>query len=161
MPDKFEIKWLETKEPDKKTGAPGFVYIWAVDLDPRSSRKRPFFLKLLDRSEKREPRIYRTPYSRPLHEQVEEIRKTLIGGGRFYGTLKQNTLGAWEQDSGKRGAGRLGESKGSVLGKAGGGESEASLSYHQDYVFHELPPTRGPVKEPPAAPSPPKPSRLP
>jgi hypothetical protein len=146
MPPRFEIKWIHTAEPNKKTGSPGAVYVWAVDLDPRTARRKPLYMRLHRKGEGSEPRIYELAYSRPLHEQAEEIQQTIMGGGRFFGSMKKGIPG--EAGSGRKGSGRMGRAGGTDL--SDGAESEAgeaaSYATHQDYVFHELPPPRFPEK---------------
>jgi hypothetical protein len=68
MPERFEVKWTLTEEPDRKGGHPGVVYVWAQDLSPRASTTAGFPRDLVRKGRSGEPRVYRLPYSRPLHE---------------------------------------------------------------------------------------------
>ena len=79
MPERFEVKWIVVEEPDKKAGSEGAVYTWAVSL---AGDDRPPF-RLTGGGSGREPRIYRLPYSRELHEQSEMIGGQLRAGRRF------------------------------------------------------------------------------
>ena len=50
LPDKFIVHWIVVEEPDKKTKAPGSIYIWATDLSrdhetPETSGWKKFFLR--------------------------------------------------------------------------------------------------------------------
>lgn len=149
MPARFEIKWLFTEEPDKKSRRPGAVYVWALDLDAGRAKGRPFFLRLHRRGEGPEPRIYQLPYSRPLHEQAREIQDKLMGGQRFFGVMKKGVPG--EGGAPGTGTGRKGEAKGVAHGEGDVREGRKGAPYaiHQDYVFHELPPPRFPEKKAP------------
>jgi hypothetical protein len=152
MPERFEIKWLITEEPDKKSGRSGAVYAWVVDLETRRGGRKPFFLRLHRKGEGPEPRIHKLPYSRPLHEQALDIQEKIMEGKRFFGVMKEGIPG----EGGKpgRGTGRKGEADGEDLGTADGGETGGGAPHavHQDYVFHELPPPRFPEKGAPLPP---------
>jgi hypothetical protein len=149
MPARFEIKWLVTEEPDKQGRRPGAVFVWAVDLEPDRATRKPFFLRLHRKGEDPEPRIYRLPYSRPLHEQAREIQDKLMGGKRFFAVMKKGLPG--EGGAPGSATGREGRAGGEALGEGKGRESGKGAPYavHQDYVFHELPPPRFPEKETP------------
>lgn len=131
-PQKFEIHWLLVEEPNKKTGDPGAVYMWASDADTDKQSFSPFGSeKPLDK-----PRLYQLPYSRSMHEQTEAILKKLKKGERYMAALGEEG----KEGSGKAGdGGREGEGKN---GKSGDG----SLSQQQDFIFHELPPAKLPDK---------------
>jgi len=146
MPPRFEIKWIHTAEPNKRTGSPGAVYVWAVDLDPQTARRKPLYMRLHRKGQGLEPRIYELAYSRPLHEQAEEIQQMIKGGGRYYGFMKKGIPG--EAESAGEGSGKMGRADGMSLSDDGGSEGGTAASYatHQDYVFHELPPPRLPEK---------------
>ena len=93
MPARFEIKWLITEEPGKKTRGSGAVYVWAVDLDAGRAAREPFFLRMHRKGERPEPRLYRLPYSRPLHDQAKEIQDQIRGGKRFFGVMREGVPG--------------------------------------------------------------------
>jgi hypothetical protein len=146
MPARFEIKWLITEEPGKKTLRDGAVYVWAVDLDARRAARKPLYLRLHRKGERPEPRLYRLPYSRPLHEQAKEIQEQIRAGKRFFGVMREGVPG--EGGTPGKAAGRKGEAEGEDLAEGEGREagSGAPGPVHQDYVFHELPPPRFPEK---------------
>ena len=148
LPGRFEIKWLYAREPDKKTGNPGVVYVWAVDIGKSPAATPPFFLRLSGKGTGREPRLYRLAYSRRLHEQAEEIQETISGGGRFFASLGKAPEG--EEGSGG-GRTRGGPSTGGdvlegVTGEAAGPVVGTGRLSAQDYIFYELPPPRLPEK---------------
>lgn len=149
MPERFEIKWTLVDEPNKKTGSPGAVYVWARNLSAPDPGRKPFALRLQTRDLGREPRIFKLPYSRPLHEQTEEIQVRLMDGGRFFGFLGRAGLeeGAPGGPGGRggRGGGRSPVPGGEFgLERGSGGEPT-----RQEYIFHELPPPSFPAKTPP------------
>lgn len=146
LPDKFEIKWLVIKEPNKKTGDEGGIYVWAKDLQPKKTKSGKFILHNKGTSD--EPRLHTIPYSRKMHEQAEGIKKQIAAGKPFYGEVKKGG-GVGEAGKGK-GKGK-GEGKGRGRGKGGKGRGKGSgrggdLSNEQDPIFHELPPPVLPEK---------------
>jgi hypothetical protein len=146
MPPRFEIKWTHTAEPNKKTGSAGAIYVWAVDLAPRTGRRKPLYMRLHRKGESSEPRIYRLAYSRPLHEQAEEIQQMIMGGGRFFASMKKGI--PIKAGAGRKRSGKMGRAEGEALSDSGGSDAAKAASYatHQDYFFHELPPPRFPEK---------------
>lgn len=148
MPERFEVKWTLTEEPDRKGGRPGVVYVWAQDLNPRASTTAGSPRDLVRKGRGGEPRVYRLPYSRPLHEQAEKIRKHIMEGGRFFASMTRTGLAGAGERGGRRGRGRTGRADGRMVGEDGGTGEEASSSHYQDYVFHELPAPRFPEKTP-------------
>jgi len=66
LPQKFMMLAGSIDEPDEETGSRGAIHIWAVSLE--------------DDRLGSEPRAYRAPYSRQLHEQVGAAMKQLRDG---------------------------------------------------------------------------------
>jgi hypothetical protein len=62
------------REPDKRTGTDGAIYLWLIP--PRSSSRNVF---AYDASEPA-PRAYKLPYSREAHEQLEKAKQLAKGG---------------------------------------------------------------------------------
>jgi hypothetical protein len=148
MPDRFEVKWTLAEEPNKKTGDPGAIYLWALDLAPPGGRGRPFALRLHTRDMGKEPRIFKLPYSRRLHEQTGEIQQEISAGGRFFGYL--GAAGPGEGAPGGRGGpGREGAAGPPGTGGEGRERAGGTAPTRQDYIFHELPPPRLPEKSAP------------
>ena len=148
MPERFEIKWTLVEEPNKKKGGPGAVYVWAVNLEPSGDGSRPFALRLHTRDLGREPRIFKLPYSRRLHEQSGKIQEMISAGGRFFGYLGAAGPGGapgGRSGKGREGAAGLPGTEGEGAERAGG----AAPPSRQDYIFHELPPPKLPEKTPP------------
>jgi len=135
-PQKFEVHWVLVEEPNKKTGDPGAIYMWASDINASEQSFSPFGSKKpLDK-----PRLYQLPYSRSMHEQTEGILEKLKKGERYMATLGGKGQGD-EEGKGDGEAGGKGREGGSKSGAGGG-----SLSQQQDPVFHELPPAKLPDK---------------
>ena len=83
-----------------------------------------------------EPRAYRLPYTRELHEQAQQALSTLMGGGSIGGT---------SGGEGKQGEGsRKGEGDGA---EGQDGDGGGSLSRNGGIMFHDLPPTKLPDKD--------------
>ncbi len=149
MPDRFEIVWTEAREDNRKSGRDGAVYVWARAIAAADPAGRSFSLRLHTRDLPGEPRLYKLPYSRGLHEQTEEIRKKLAAGERFFGFLRRG--GEFGEGGPGRGGGGPGGGRGGEATPGGDGEERearsASPPSYQDYVFHELPPPSFPEKE--------------
>ena len=149
---KVQILWVDVKEPNKKTEDPGSVYVWVKHLEPEKTGNS-FILRFHTKNSQNEPRLYKVPYSRKLHEQAEKIKKHLAKGGKFAGQLsKQNFKGEGKGKDGEgQGKGKgQGQGKGKGKGKAGregkgkgrGKGDGGSLSQDQEFMFHQLPPPR-------------------
>ncbi len=65
-PERFLLLASTIHEPDKTTGSPGMIYIWASSL----AENRPAA----------EPRAYEIPYSSDMHTQFEEANKRIRDG---------------------------------------------------------------------------------
>jgi hypothetical protein len=71
VPDRFQLLWARSVEPNLAAGFPGAVYLWLEELDDANLPSG-------------EPRAYRLPYSAALARKVENAR-TEIAGGRPQG----------------------------------------------------------------------------
>lgn len=101
MPDKFLIHWVIVHEENKQTGNPGTIFLWVTPLVKPVSG-------ILD-YESNEPRTYKVPYDRKLHELMEDIIKRLKNGEIVVGTKKGKKGSKKGQGNGKgngNGAGR-------------------------------------------------------
>jgi hypothetical protein len=158
-PQKFEIKWVDVKEPNKKTGDPGGIYVWLKDINPEAAIDESYYLRFHHKELEEEPRIHKMPYSRPAHEQAQGIMARIAKGKRVFAQMgAQGSMGEMcdsdcdgekcggkcdgkgkpGQGQGRPGQGKPGQGKpGSQLASQGRG---GSLSQEQDWIFHELPP---------------------
>ena len=141
LPEKFRVYWLVIDEPDPKGDSGGNIYVW---LQPNSTTEtvhdswEDYLISFYDGDS--EPRAYRLPYTRELHEQAQEALGTLMGGGGVGGTSEGEGEGEGEGD-GDEGEGE-GEGKEDQGGHGGG-----SLSRNGGIMFHDLPPTKLPNKD--------------
>jgi len=152
VPQKFEIKWVEVEEPNKKTGDPGGVYVWLKDINPEAEIEETFYLRLHHKELEEEPRIHKMPYSRSAHEQAQGIKEKIAQGQRVFAQKGEQGMGTGGEGEGEgegkgKGSGQPGE------GKPGGREGgSGSMSQEQDWIFHELPPPLFPNKSGPVEP---------
>jgi hypothetical protein len=110
-PQKFEIHWLLVKEPNKKTGDSGAIYMWASNVN---ANKQSSFSPFGSKKPLSKPRLYQLPYSRSMHEQTESILEKLKKGERHMATLDGEGQGGKEGEG--SGKGREGEGKNGNLG---------------------------------------------
>lgn len=130
LPEKFEVHWIVIKEPNKKTGEEGAIYIWARDMKPQEESVWWLQFSSNDRDE---PRVYQAPYSKELHEQSQGVMEKIRAGGKIGG------------ESGKGKGKGEGEGKGGKKGQ-NGNNGGGSLSGFSGIIFHELPPSKLPEK---------------
>ena len=130
VPDKYELKWVVIKEPNKKTEHPGAIYLWMIDLNAKDKDKGT-------------PRVYEVPYSKELHQQAVNAMGKIGKGGKFFGSKNGKGIGKGDgegEGSGGKGLGRKGKGKGQK--GAGGGMSENTDAFR----LYELPPPSYPQK---------------
>ena len=135
LPSKFLLHWAVIKEPDVKSGDEGSIYVWVRPIsepEPKVEHKEwnDYLLSFYDGES--QPRAYRIPYSRPLHEETQKAINLMLKGNGVGGTS---------------GEGKVGEGEGEVEGEGTeGGEGEGSLTRNGGIMFHKLPPTKLPSK---------------
>lgn len=89
LPNKFEIKWSITQEPNKLKDSKGFICMWIINLDKEKEKSLPIFHNI---GKDNKPRSYIVPYSRELHHQLEKIKRQIAKGKRFYAKKEPSTL---------------------------------------------------------------------
>lgn len=146
-PETFAINWIMVKEPSKRDPRDqGAIFMWASEVDenhePVEGAISPWLAAFTPRRSAAEPRAYRLPYSRDLHEKAVEVQKMISKGKTAVG--KRGKIEANSDGDGKGSGG----TKGSVAsgGKTGGGKSAGSLSRSDDLTFYELPAPKLPEK---------------
>lgn len=145
VPERFEVLWVSVDEPNSKTDNPGAVYLWMRDLQPKETHS--WYLKLYHKQLAKEPRVHKLPYSRPLHEQGEQIKSKIAKGERFFGEMDENMEeGIGQEKDGKGGKGGKKGMPGEEGEEGGGGRAEAYHGPRQDFILHELPPPSYPEK---------------
>ena len=79
----IEILWFQVREPSKKVGDPGAIYLW-VRVLPNNEEPEGFSLKNVAKykeniwfvyMDKRAPRAFKLEYTRETHKQLEELNK--------------------------------------------------------------------------------------
>ena len=136
LPEKFQVHWIEIKEPNKKTREQGAIYVWATNLNQTDKEEgwdgwRRLFVSF-NNYDPREPRAYRLAYSKQDHEEAEKALGFLKGGSKVGG------------GNGKgKGKGKGGKGDGEGGKKNGGG---GSLSRNGGVYFEKLPPPSLPDK---------------
>ena len=140
MPEAFQVHWIKIKEPDKRTGEKGYIYVWATDLSgeqPETSGWKGLkgYFVSFDNYDPTEPRAYRLDYSKEGHERAQGALSSLMGGGKVGGKNNGKDKGGEGKDKGK-GSGK----------DKGKGKGDGSLSRSDDIIFHDLPPSRLPDK---------------
>ena len=132
LPPKFEIKWIDVEEPNKKTGDKGRIHIWIKNMTKEYDPQHGMVLH--NKGKGQDPRFHELPYSREGHEQASGIKKKIADGQKVYAEMGKNKAG--EKGEGKdKGKGKSGKKgKGEQNGNGG------SLSQEQEPMFHELPP---------------------
>ena len=74
LPPKFLLHWAVIQEPDVKLGDEGSIYVWARPISESEIEHKEWNDYLLSFYDgKSEPRAYRIPYSRELHEQTQKV----------------------------------------------------------------------------------------
>ncbi len=134
LPPKFLLHWAVIQEPDVKLGDEGSIYVWVRPInEPTIEHKEwsDYLLSFYDG--KSEPRAYRIPYSRELHEQAQKAIEAISKGEGVGGTS--------EEGSGK------GKKKSSGKGNGKTGDGGKSLTNNGGIEFHKLPPPKLPDKD--------------
>lgn len=177
LPAKFLLHWAVIEEGNKETGDPGTISLWVEDIGDQPQNDNWF--SFLPKETTNGPRVYRIPYNRNTHEQLQKALEGIKKGKRFVGENKGKGIG--DASEGEEGEGKDGQGKGK--GKPGyekdgqgkgQGDGEFDFSQQQDIIFHELPPALLPPKNeegnntqmnnpfaPDAAPSSPEPPIVP
>lgn len=129
-PERFNLLWSKVVDPDKKTGAPGSIYLWAEELDSANLPAGP-------------PRAYELPYDEDLARRIAEAQKQREEGEEIMGTID---------------AAEAEEMAEAETKKLGGRDDQAEATSRTDTVpfreqdirisFEELPPVDLPDKGP-------------
>ena len=142
-PKEFRVHWVVIKEPNKKTGDKGDVYVWVTDMNPKEKDDGSFFIYFANENMYK-PRAYRLEYSKKLHEDGQKALGMIMGGQAVMGT-NEGLQGQGEDGDGQGdGQGEGGEGDGD--GEGGDGEGGGSLSRNGGISFQPLPPSKLPSK---------------
>ena len=148
LPAKFLLHWAVVVEDNKDTKEPGAIYLWVKDVEEKENAN---WFSILPKDITKSPRVYKIPYSRKTHEQLQKAIEGIKKGKRYVGENKgKGEIG--EEGEGKEGKGKGKDGKGKdgypKDGKGKDGNGEFDFSQEQDLIFHELPPSLLPPKEP-------------
>jgi amino acid transporter len=75
LPKRFNLVAIFVQEPDKTSGAPGEIYLWATDMVAGSGAT--------------EPRAYRVPFSSELHARIVEAGNKMRKGMPQIGEIRE------------------------------------------------------------------------
>lgn len=133
LPEKFMMHWALVKEPSKlSTADTGSILMWATSMEEEEqtdNRLFPFKIK-----KRKEPRVYKLPYSEQMHQKLAKAMQQLAQGK---GVIGEKSGAGESQEKGQ------GHAKGGKDGQKGYG----SLSSDQDFIFYDLPPAVLPPKD--------------
>ena len=148
-PKEIRVHWVIIKEPNKKTGDKGDVYVWVTDMNPKEKDDGSFFISFANEN-MRKPRSYRLEYSKELHEDGQKALEMIMGGQAVMGTNEglqgQGEGGDGQGDGQGAGQGEGGDGDGEGGGENGGGAGGGSLSRNGGISFQPLPPSKLPSK---------------
>lgn len=135
MPPKYMIYWAHIQEPDKKSDDDGAIFFWVRELE---TSEQTAYLHVLDyQANKKDPRVYRIPYSREAHKQVQQMIDGIKKGKNYIGG---------KNAPGGDGDGEQGAKSGNKSGKKGT-KGAFSFSYRsKDMYIYPLPPPKIPEK---------------
>lgn len=141
LPKTVAIRHVIVSEPNKDLNYAGCIYLL---LDTPPTKYDSLVLKMFGHhSEKTEPRLYRIPYTRSLHESLaKDVFPKLLKGQVVRGRIGKKGQGNGEGE-GFDGDGQGGNGRGrGGRGGRGNGRGGGSDSLEQnDPMFYELPPS--------------------
>ena len=79
--ERSQILYFQIREPSKKYDDPGSIYLWVRILHSNEEPEAKTFQELMNPmtwflyTDKRAPRAYKLPYTKEVHEQLEELTK--------------------------------------------------------------------------------------
>lgn len=150
LPDTFILHWSIIKEPSKKNvHDKGDIFLWATEVDEdhnlKVSEVNPVLQPFTPKKNAAEPRSYRLPYTRELHENLSKAMKSVAKGGTVVGKGRSKSFGN-ESKEGKDGGDGKGKGGSERKGQGNKNGSGGSLSQDQEFMFYELPPPKLPEK---------------
>lgn len=136
LPDEFAVVWVEIREPNPKIGDEGAIYIWVRPHKLESGKENDILGYSYSPNE---PRAYKLPYFRGLHEQMEKARRTIIKGRPVFGKRKGS-------ESGSPGDGKRDGDGPNNPGNREGRDGDGNRQDGSGFEFYELPPGQYPDK---------------
>jgi len=139
VPKVVAIRHVVIKEPNEQLKFDGSIYLLLESIPTKyDSLIMNVFAYKTDRSE---PRLFRLPYSRPLHEELQKnVMPSNAKGQIVRGELKSKGKG---KGKGQGKNGEQGNGKNGMEGKNGklDGKNNGSDSLEKEYMFYVLPPS--------------------
>ena len=144
VPSIVSIRHVVIKEPNEQLQFAGSIYLLLESAPTKyDSLVMNIFAYKTDRSE---PRLFRLPYSRDLHEELQKnVMPSNAKGQIVTGKLQQKGKGKGKgkgkdgkpgEGDGKDGQGKDGKGKDGKMGKGGGDDS-----LEKEFTFYVLPPS--------------------
>lgn len=142
MPEIVTIRSVVIREPNPQLNFNGSIYLL---LDVTESKTDSTLLRLFGHTpEGVEPRLYRLPYDRSLHEQLQEkVIPNLMRGQTVTGRLKKGKAGEDDGENGQGGKkGGRGHNRGNGNdGNGQNGEGGSGDDRNTEFHFYNLPPS--------------------
>jgi hypothetical protein len=149
LPNQVRLHWVVIKEPKPRITDPGRIYL--LIERPRAKQEVRFLDMFSYEARKDDLRLFSIPYSRQLHEQLQEKVMPRLKDGQ----IVEGTIGKMEGPQGKgqgkgkgdgkgKGKGQPGDKNGKEGGKGDGDESQS----HEQFYWHDLPPSDIRPKQP-------------
>ena len=139
MPEDAQLLGAVIHEPSARVGDKGAIYVWVRPLVPPQNGL------LQETPSPDEPRAFRLPYSREMHEEMEKAMQA-IRAGQTIGLHRGRRGGNPGQGSGQ-GNGQGGQGQGNGLGVGMKNDDDEGLH------VYALPASQPPRKDPNAAPT--------
>jgi len=133
IPDIVTIRSVVIREPNENLNFNGSIYLL---LDMSETKTDTLLLRLFAHTpEGIEPRLYRIPYSRSFHEELQRnVIPKLLKGQTVTGRLRKGTPGA---GPGEGEGDENGNDNGNGRGRSGGTDDDRNTEFH----FYNLPPS--------------------
>jgi hypothetical protein len=134
-----DLGGVMVREPSTDGRDKGAIYLWGKPLSLES--RAAWIVVTLGRADRDEPRCWRMPYSREMHERAEGAKRALAAGRRVVVKPGSPPSGATEV----HGTGN--PNQGGESGGAEGGNGENGMSpWRDDVHFYDLPEGKWPKK---------------
>jgi hypothetical protein len=99
LPERFQLHAVLIDEPSASTKEGGAIFLWLTPWSPETSRGESDFDRDIGLDAvilpPRRPRAFNLPYSRALHQQVEDMQERLARGEMVVGRHKQEA--SWKR----------------------------------------------------------------
>ena len=143
LPEKSLVFQVLIREPDPAHGDPGAIYVWLMPLDDSG----PSRINPLDYSSPGgEPRAYKLPYTRSMHQGMERAKGMLQQGKPVVLDRRKGGTGSGQEGQGEPGERGEPGAEGDGAEGAGGPRGYGYEPGREDFRIYELPPPHPPDK---------------